>query len=573
MTLSPLARILLFVSSLFIVALGQPSAVPLLGPLAATCGFALFWRILLDIPSAKKRFGLATLWYTIVILIQLSWMLSHPFKYIYFLYPLLSLLLYGVQWGIIGLYILPARVEKPLFPLLIAAMWTCLEWSRLLLLTGSSLNPVGLFLATTPYTLQMASWVGVYGLSFWVMLTNSLCLQAVWLKKRYNWSYALAATLFPYLLGMATLSYHREAATRSTDSLTLLLVQPAFPIEEWLPQRGAREAIDLAFSEWEDLLTLIAPHQGEHIDLLVLPENVVPFGANTPLFRETDVATLFSDVLGEHASQSLPPPALPFAHPVHTSDGLVWVVSHSYILQGIANWLSAGVIAGLEDRVMIDGHLHSTASAFYYIPQKDAAPMQIEKYDKRILVPGEYIPFACLAPFLKEYGIHSSILAGEQAKTFLYRDVPFGLSICYEETYGHVMRDNRRLGAEFLVNLTNDGWYPSSNLTEQHFQHARLRTVEMGIPLVRATNTGVTASVSSLGSLIDHLPNHDVPGTLLTHVPLYHYNTLYTYAGDWTILLCCALSWLAYLSPKFYLIATWRKKRCFKKSFCATDKI
>lgn len=575
--LSPLSRLTLFVVSLVIVAFGQPSTLPLLGPLAAACGLALFWRLLLAMPSAKKRFWLSTLWYTAVILIQFSWMLaiSHAFKYIYLLYPLLSLLLYGVPWGIIGLYITPVRAAKPLFPLFIAAVWTCLEWSRLFILTGSSWNPVGLFLATTPYTLQMASWIGVYGLSFWVTMTNAIVLQAVWVTpKRFTRACALSAIVFPYLLGMATLLYHREGVKRaSNDSLTLLLVQPAFPVEEWLPGWGAHEALDMAFKEWKAILILIAPYEKKHVDLLVLPENAVPFGAHSPLFLQTEIETLFSDVLGEAASASLPLPTIPFAHPVQMLDGVVWVVSHSYILQGISNWLSAGVVAGLEDRVMIDGKLHNSTSAFYYTPQTSVVPLLPEKYDKRILVPGEYIPFAFLAPFLREYGIQDSLLAGEQAKTFLCQHAPFGLSICYEETYGHIMRENRHLGARFLVNLTNDGWYPRSNLPEQHFQHARLRTVEMGIPLVRATNTGVTASVSSLGVPLDRIQHHDTPGVLLTTLPLHHYATFYTYAGDWTILLCSAFSILAYLFPHLHLMTAWSRKRFYKKTFCVTDKI
>lgn len=554
-----------FFGSLALVALGQPSTLPMLGPIAAICGLALFWRILLSIPSAKQRFWLSTVWYTAVTLIHFSWMLSHPFQYIYVAYPLLSLF-YGVKWGIIGLFITPDRAFRPLFPLFIAALWTCLEWSRLWVLTGSSWNPSGLLLSSNPYTLQMASWVGVYGLTFWVTLTNAAVLQAVFITPhRLAALRAFICIAFPYLLGASTFLYHRERPeSPKQESLTLLLVQPAFPIEEWMPGWSAYEAIDLALAEWRDVLTLIAPHQTSKLDLAVLPENVVPFGANTPLFRHDDIEKLFYDTLGATSIAALPPLELPLARPVQTAGGVVWVVSHSYILQGLSNWLSAGVVAGLEDRVKKDDKLINTTSAFYFTPQTtsqdNVSHQEPKRYDKRILVPGEYIPFAFLAPFLKEYGIQDSFTPGHCALSFSCHGLPFGLCICSEETYGHAMRDNRLLGARLLISLSNDGWYPHSTLTEQHFEHARLRSVEMGIPLVRATNTGVTASVSSLGTVIDRLQDDDVPGTLLTTIPLHQYTTLYAYAGDWTIISLSALSILAYCVSQ-------RKMRMRKKTF------
>lgn len=560
-------KLLLFFLSLAIVALGQPANFPYLGPITAICGFALFWRILLDFPAAKRRFLLGTVWYTSIILIQFSWMLTHPFKYIYFLYPLLALLLYGLQWGLICLYITPKHVTRPLFPLFIAAFWTCLELSRLFVLTGTSWNPAGLFLATNPYSLQMASWVGIYGMSFWVMLTNAVILQAFWINPSLRtWLCALCTCLFPYLLGISTFFYHDAKRQEAAPTLNILLVQTGFPIEEWLPQWSAQEAIELTLMEWQAILKQIAPYKGRAVDLLVLPENVVPFGARTPLFRHDLIVKLFTSTFGEQAERYLPTLSLPDARSVHMDAGEVWVVSHSYILQGIANWLHAGVVAGLEDRVVLEGRVQHTASAFYYIPHST----EVEKYDKQILVPGEYTPFAFLAPFLKEYGIHDSFAAGKAAKLFFCKGSAFGLSICYEEIYGNVMRANRLLGSEMLVNVTNDGWYPGPGLSQQHFSHALLRTVEMGIPLVRATNTGVTASVSSLGGIIDQIESLDTPGVLLTTVPLYHYTTLYTYIGDFGVFLLSALCLLAYFLP-LNVLSLWKKRLFSKKPFYATD--
>src|SRR5690606_27562937 len=88
---------------------------------------------------------------------------------------------------------------------------------------------------------------------------------------------------------------------------------------------------------------------------------------------------------------------------------------------------------------------------------------------------------------------------GTKAQVIEHPKVKVGVCICYEETFGNLMRENKQLGASLLVNLTSDVWYPNSSLPWQHFDHARLRTVEMGLPLVRACNTSVTASLDSLG--------------------------------------------------------------------------
>jgi apolipoprotein N-acyltransferase len=125
-----------------------------------------------------------------------------------------------------------------------------------------------------------------------------------------------------------------------------------------------------------------------------------------------------------------------------------------------------------------------------------------------------------------------------------------GISVCYEETYGHIMRENRQLGAQLLVNLTNDGWYPQSKLSQQHFYHAIPRTVENGIALVRACNTGISAAVDSLGRVVARLaaddgPEELQPEVLRVSVPTYHYFTLYSFWGDAFILSFSVLSLIA----------------------------
>lgn len=531
---------ILLLVSLSIVTFGQSAFVPWIGPIAACIGFALFWRVLLDLPTSRLRFMMGTGWFACVQLIQLSWALSHPFLYIYLAY-LATALFYGLQFGLLCLLITPQRLARVSTPFLMAGIWTLLEWSRLFILSGFSWNPVGLALTGSSYSLQMVSLVGVFGLSFWVIAINALVLR-LWIGLATPWMTALTLVLaaFPFTFGVAHIAYHdHKRSEEPTKSLQVLLVQPHFPIEEWLPQFTPKEAFRLALYEWGRILELVKPHRGNAIDLVVLPENVVPFAAYSPIYTYDSVRILFHNILGPDSIASLPDLETGAAMSVDTPTGKVWMVTNGYVAQGMANWLETNVIAGLEDReAHPDGSMRSYASAFHFSLTNHLQ----DKYDKRILVPlGEYIPFAMLAPLLETYGIYGSFTAGQQAKIFQCGDVPLGVSICYEETYGNLMRQNKIQGAQVLLNLTNDGWYPNSHLPHQHFEHARPRSVEMGIPLVRACNTGLTCVVDSLGRIVTSLEDTTKAAVLKAEVPLYHYHTLYAQTGDGLVIGSSAL--------------------------------
>lgn len=528
----------LFLLSFFLMAYGQSALIWWLGPLAACCGFAMFWRMLLDYPRPLQRFGLGVVWFSMIQLVQFSWALMHPFPSFFGAYVFGSLW-YGVQYGVFCLLITRERFAKPFFPFVLAACWTLIEWSRLLILSGSSWNPVGLMLTGNVYSLQMTSLIGIYGLSFFVTAINGLCL-AWWIgtAPRFTSTCATAMIAFPFAFGGLHVGYHSyQKSHTNSPSINALLLQTSFPVAEWLAKFTPQEAFRLALQKWVRILELVKPYEGKDVDLILLPENVIPFAAYTPIYSHDNVKKVFAHVLGPDSLSALPDLESGSAMSVDTAQGKAWLVTNAYVAQALSNWMKANVVIGLEDRQDNgDGTSRSYTSAFYFTLSGDSQ----EKYDKRVLVPmGEYIPFAVIAPYLQDYGVHSSFTPGSAAKVIQCRGIPMGLSICYEETYGHLMRDNRLQGAQVLLNLTNDGWWPNSHLPHQHFEHSRPRAVEMGIPLVRACNTGYTCVVDSLGRSVASIDDTSRSGALLASIPLYHYSTLYAQTGDSIVIGTC----------------------------------
>ena len=131
-------------------------------------------------------------------------------------------------------------------------------------------------------------------------------------------------------------------------------------------------------------------------------------------------------------------------------------------------------------------------------------------YDKVHLVPfGEYLP---LQSFLERMGlmqltrVRGGFLAGDRHRPMAVPRAPSMMPlVCYEIIFpGKAVPRGQR--PAWLLNLTNDGWFGASAGPYQHFQQARIRAIEEGLPLVRAANTGISAVVDPLGRVIASLP-------------------------------------------------------------------
>lgn len=176
-----------------------------------------------------------------------------------------------------------------------------------------------------------------------------------------------------------------------------------------------------------------------------------------------------------------------------------------------------------------------------------------DRYDKRHLVPfGEYFPLGFLwKDALRGLAaIGEDFTPGESAKPLIHAGQwRLGASICYEILFGEEVREALP-EAQLLVNVSNDGWFGDSLGPHQHLEIARMRALENGRPLLRATNTGITAVIDPLGQVTQQLPQFE-RGALTAAVQPHTGLTPYARWGQWPVL-ALALSiglWLRLRKP------------------------
>lgn len=506
--------------SFLIVAFGQPAWIESFGLLAAAMGYALFWNGLLLISKKKSRFWVASLWYAGVQGVQFSWLATPdymgPFIIPFYLFLILGM---GMQFGFISLF-----VEKSMCwhkCLAIAGGWVLCEGARLYFLCGCTWNPVGLALVGSSYSLQLTSLFGIFGLSFWVVFTNLLLLS----KKKMAWA---GFAVFPYLFGFVQI-FVVENTIPISKTLNVALVQTDFSPDQKDLNPGLPTAYVRPLDQLGGILGLLK--EVKEVDLIVLPEAALPMGAHSGTYDLSDIKRLLPE-------EFFPPLKDPYAIFYNGR----WKVSNAFVSQVIANKYDANVIIGLEDRDLTGRY----NAAFHYYPGN----LPSSRYEKQILAPiGEYIPLEGLRWFAqfvgKQFGIYRSFDHGKEAKVF-NAGLPIGISICLEETFSSLMRKLRVKGAQLLVSVSNDAFFPKTKLGKQHFDHGRVRAAENGAPLLRSCNSGITGGVDCFGRAIKILGSNK-PATLLCSVPVRTFKTMYTLWGDGAIFCISFFSVLSFL--------------------------
>jgi apolipoprotein N-acyltransferase len=157
----------------------------------------------------------------------------------------------------------------------------------------------------------------------------------------------------------------------------------------------------------------------------------------------------------------------------------------------------------------------------------------LERYDKINLVPfGEYVPWPFDSIVSKVSTEAGTFTAGNRVTSTQISGHFVSVFICYESAFPHHVRRFANQGAEVLVNLTNDGYFARSAARQQHLALARMRAIENGRWVLRATNDGYTAAIDPHGRVRSAAPPYEARGVLLG----FDYaasRTSYTLYGDW----------------------------------------
>ena len=124
-------------------------------------------------------------------------------------------------------------------------------------------------------------------------------------------------------------------------------------------------------------------------------------------------------------------------------------------------------------------------------------------YDKKILVPfGEYFPISKLLNIFFPHNIFfkNELTKGNSNQIFPSNITPL---ICYEVIFPSFVRRSISSDTNLLVNISNDGWFGTFSGPKQHFVHAQFRSIELGIPMVRSSNKGISGLISPIGEVIN----------------------------------------------------------------------
>lgn len=399
-------------------------------------------------------------------------------------------------------------VRRQAWLLLCAAAWVGLEFFRGWFLGGFPWNFLGASQFKSIPLIQIAGFAGVHGVTFlvvWVSVSLALGAAALIVRPqvRFAWKNEIAPALIALLF---VISWGVGMTTRPTPnsdrSIRLALVQPS------IPQTLIFDPAAVT-NRFEQMLALTRQAIDAKPDLIVWPEASLP-AITRDLFEQ---------------------------------------------LRALIRQAHIPIILGSDDVAPAPDGNGDNAEYFNAAFWFDGDGELRGRYRKqRLVIFGEYTPGVRWFPFLARWSPAGEGFSAGQGPENFHVDPPganITVNICFEDNFGDLVRRQVRPDTDFVLNLTNNGWFGESAAQWQHAANAIFRTVENRVPLVRCTNNGLTCWIDEQGRMkqifTDATGSVYGSGVAIYKVPLLPTGTtraptIYAQFGDWFAWLCLAVT-------------------------------
>lgn len=412
--------------------------------------FSLSIPIFISISKRRYPFLIGFSWAFSFYTISLYWLtgvMSHYGNLNLFLSIIFFMTLVFALSSLFGLMFFLLQIVNKFFPflefLLFPLFWVTLEYILSFLLTGFPWNLMGYSQIHFLPLIQISSITGVYGVSFIIIFLNT-SIAFSFKSKSLKW---LIPSLTIFILSILHGFYTINKGYKKDNPVRVAVVQGNTSMDDDII--GNKKLLERKFQDYIDLTEKAIDNNAK---LVIWPETSVPI-----LFRydpRKEIILKLSKRTG------------------------------SFILASFTDWR--------------EGRFYN--SVFLITPEESISSV----YDKIHLVPfGEYVPFKKIFGFFesitKEVGDYTP---GEKLILHSIKNIQFGSPICYEIIFPDLVRKFVKEGAQFLVTVSNDGWFGKSDAPYQHFSISAMRCVENRRFLLRSTSTGVSGIIDPFGRVL-----------------------------------------------------------------------
>jgi apolipoprotein N-acyltransferase len=424
-------------------------------------------------------------------------------------------LLMSIPW--LGYKIVKDKMGKKVGYFSLIVYWLMFEHIHLRWELSWPWLSVGNVFATHPNWVQWYDTTGMAGGTLWVLLAN-ISIYDVWVRRKemaslpgtfvlwkHAWKPALLLAL-PLLISYAkTINMRMPADAQKLRSV--VIVQPNIdPYNEKFSEGGEEAQI-------QKFINLSAQKTNANTQYIIWPETA-----------------LFTRGAWEHELNDRPE--------IRAIREFLFKFPNAKIITG------AVTLKRYTDPKSMPGSARSIASGGFYEPFNSAlmidTSLNIQVYHKYKMVPGvEIIPYSRYFPFMENWAMDMGGISGSYGRTpgdTLFDDrenktkmVPI---ICYESIYGEFVAERVKLGANFIIITTNDGWWGETQGYKQHLHYGTLRAIETRRWIARCANTGVSCFIDPYGTIIDPQPYWQ-EAVIGGNVTTSDYITFYVKYGDY----------------------------------------